>query len=93
MFILVQIINLLCYFAAGRIVNASGPVISVMTGEMYESDSVEIRLVVRKDGRKAEAVQEVYIAAGDPPVFGLEYVWVEKKYSLLKCFFLTHCFI
>ena len=44
----------------------------VMTGEMYESDSVEIRLVIRKDDREAEAYQEIYIAAGDPPVFGIE---------------------
>lgn len=57
---------------SGRVVNASGPVLSMMTGEMYEADSVEIRLIVRKDGREADAFIEVYIAPGDPPVFGIQ---------------------
>jgi len=60
------------YFIAGRVVNASGPLLSMMTGEMYEADSVEIRLVIQKNGREADAFIEVYIAPGDPPVFGIQ---------------------
>lgn len=58
--------------------NASGPILAMMTGEMYESDSVEIRLVVKKDDRIADAFIEVYIAAGDPPIFGIEYVLMKN---------------
>lgn len=61
---------------AGRVVNASGPILEMMTGEMYESDSIQIRLVVRKDGRIADSFMEVYIAAGDPPIFGIQYVLI-----------------
>lgn len=64
--------GLVCDLTSGRVVNASGPILSMMTGEMYEADSVEIRLVVKKGDRIADAFIEVYIAPGDPPVFGIE---------------------
>ena len=53
-------------------VNSSGAILSMMTGEMYESDSVEVRLVLRKGDRVAAASIEVLVVNGTPPVFGIE---------------------
>lgn len=53
-------------------VNATGGVINIFTGEMYEADHVEIRLIVRKGNRIAEDFLVLFIAEGNPPLISLK---------------------
>ncbi|KAK3094595.1 hypothetical protein FSP39_003770 [Pinctada imbricata] len=52
---------------AGKIINATSGMLEIMTGELYEGEEVEIRLIVRKDGREAEDSALALILTGDPP--------------------------
>ncbi|XP_055995228.1 uncharacterized protein LOC125649388 [Ostrea edulis] len=58
----------------GKMVNATGGVINIFTGEMYEADHVEIRLIVRKGNRIAEDFLVLFIAEGNPPLISLKCV-------------------
>lgn len=57
---------------SGKLANASGGVVNIYTGEMYEVDYVEIRMIVRKDNRVAEDYLVLFITMGNPPRINLK---------------------
>lgn len=57
---------------SGKLANASGGVVKIYTGEMYEDDYVDIRMIVRKDNRVAEDDLVLSITIGNPPRINLK---------------------
>nr|XP_034310453.1 uncharacterized protein LOC105340501 isoform X2 [Crassostrea gigas] len=58
----------------GKLANASGGIVKIFTGEMYEDDYVDIRMIVRKDNRQAEDDLVLSITIGNPPRINLKCV-------------------
>ncbi|XP_062611467.1 uncharacterized protein LOC134273293 [Saccostrea cucullata] len=58
----------------GKMPNASDGEVIIYTGEMYELDYVEIKLIVRKDNRQAEDYLVMFITMGNPPIIKIKCV-------------------
>ncbi|KAJ8319268.1 hypothetical protein KUTeg_004359 [Tegillarca granosa] len=52
-------------------INQTSGTLTVNTGEMYENDKIELKLIARKGDRQGEAVQILEIVEGEPPEIGL----------------------